>query len=105
MSHEERTPAGNTARATTQRRVVIYSGRVQGVGFRYSARQTAAAFAVTGYVRNLADGRVHLVAEGAADEVAAFLGEVAARMSRNIRHIEEHTEPATGEFAAFEVRF
>jgi acylphosphatase len=89
----------------TERRVVHYSGRVQGVGFRYSARQTAERFAVTGFVRNLSDGRVHLVTEGAAAELTAFLDELAAQMGRNIRHADARTEPATGEFSRFEIRF
>ena len=51
---------------------VFYSGRVQGVGFRYSVRKVANEFEVTGSVRNLADGRVELVAEGNKDELDAF---------------------------------
>ncbi len=49
-----------------------YSGRVQGVGFRYTAKQTAAGFELTGTVRNLPDGRVELIAEGSRDELDAF---------------------------------
>ena len=51
---------------------IFYSGSVQGVGFRYSAKSVAAGFEVTGTVRNLADGRVELIAEGARDELEAF---------------------------------
>ena len=47
---------------------VTYRGRVQGVGFRYTARTVAAGYAVQGFVRNLPDGGVQLVVEGAADE-------------------------------------
>jgi len=56
-----------------QRVRVWYSGRVQGVGFRYTAKTVAMGFEVTGTVRNLLDGRVELVAEGARDEIEAFL--------------------------------
>ncbi|MFZ4483729.1 MAG: acylphosphatase [Chthoniobacterales bacterium] len=52
---------------------VFYEGRVQGVGFRYGTRRVAAGFDVAGYVRNLPDGRVELVASGEAAEVEAFL--------------------------------
>ena len=51
---------------------VCYSGRVQGVGFRYTTKQTAAGFDLTGLVRNLPDGRVELIAEGLRDELDAF---------------------------------
>jgi acylphosphatase len=49
-----------------------YSGHVQGVGFRYTARWLARGFEVTGLVRNLLDGRVELVAEGERAELEAF---------------------------------
>lgn len=51
---------------------IFYSGAVQGVGFRYATKTVAAGFEVTGTVRNLPDGRVELVAEGARDELEAF---------------------------------
>jgi acylphosphatase len=51
---------------------IFYSGRVQGVGFRYTTKQTAAGFELTGTVRNLPDGRVELIAEGSRAELDAF---------------------------------
>ncbi len=51
---------------------VTYSGRVQGVGFRYSCKKLAAGFTLTGTVANLPDGRVQLVAEGVREELTAF---------------------------------
>jgi acylphosphatase len=66
---------------TTVSRHVSYSGRVQGVGFRYTARQLASGFAVSGFVRNLANGDVELVAEGEAEQVSAFLDAIAQRMA------------------------
>jgi acylphosphatase len=64
---------------------VFYEGRVQGVGFRYTARRVAAGFEVAGYVRNMADGRVELVASGEAEEVDGFLE--AVRESELAGHI------------------
>ncbi len=52
---------------------VFYEGRVQGVGFRWTARNLAKEFDVTGTVKNLPDGRVELVAAGEAEEVNTFL--------------------------------
>ena len=51
---------------------VFYSGRVQGVGFRYAVKSLARGFELTGIVRNLPDGRVELVVEGAKAELTAF---------------------------------
>ena len=51
---------------------VLYEGRVQGVGFRYTAQNLATGFEVSGTVRNLIDGRVELILEGEKNEVTAF---------------------------------
>ena len=51
---------------------VFYSGRVQGVGFRYTVKSVASGFDLTGTVRNLIDGRVELLCEGVQDELDAF---------------------------------
>ena len=88
-----------------QRREVCYSGRVQGVGFRYTARSIARQFAVTGYVKNLSDGRVELVVEGRPQEIQAMLQAVRAEMGRYIRDVHEIPSPATGGFSSFDVRF
>ena len=90
--------------AAAQRRTVQYSGRVQGVGFRYTARTIAHRYAVSGYVRNQPDGRVELVAEGEPHELDAFLGEVRERFFGNIRDERADVQPATGEFTGFDIR-
>ena len=90
---------------TVERREVYYSGRVQGVGFRYTVRIVASRFAVTGFVKNLRDGRVQLVAEGPAEEIGRFLGAVDAEMDRCIAEKQQNSGQATGEFAGFDVRF
>ncbi len=88
-----------------QRREVYYSGTVQGVGFRYTARRIASHYQVSGYVKNLPDGRVLIVVEGQPDEVAGFLAAVAETMGSLIRNTDERILPATGEFKRFEIRF
>jgi acylphosphatase len=90
--------------AAHQRREVRYKGHVQGVGFRYTAVQIARRFDVTGYVKNLEDGRVELVAEGSVDQVDGFLAAVASALRGNIREAEQHTIAPTGEFCDFAVR-
>jgi acylphosphatase len=87
-----------------QQREVHYAGRVQGVGFRYTVRSLAARFDVTGFVRNLPDGRVHLVAEGNTKEVDAFLDAVKSEMAYYIDDVQEATRPASGRFQFFEIR-
>ena len=62
---------------------VFYSGRVQGVGFRYSVKQLATGYEVVGWVRNLPDGRVELQVDGEKTEVEAFLADI---MSSSLRH-------------------
>lgn len=86
-----------------QRRTVFYRGRVQGVGFRYTARRIAKTYAITGFVRNLADGRVELVAEGDQAEIDRFLAEIVATMESNIHDVQSVTSPALGQFSSFEI--
>lgn len=84
---------------------VFFSGRVQGVGFRYNVRSLADKAIVTGFVRNLPDGRVHLVVEGAAKEVAGFVNAVKHDLERYITDIQETERPGDGRFQEFEIRF
>ena len=70
-------------------RRVIYHGRVQGVGFRVSMAHIARKFAVEGFVRNLADGTVELLAQGPADEVQRFLAAIATQFQANLTRTEE----------------
>jgi acylphosphatase len=88
---------------TPERTTVYYAGRVQGVGFRYTARSIARGYEVSGYVCNLADGRVELVAEGERDQTDAFLAEVRDRFFNHIRDERRDTQAATGEFSGFEI--
>ena len=89
--------------SANQRCEVFYSGRVQGVGFRWTARHVAESHAITGFVRNLDDGRVQLVAEGEPGELDRFLTALAERMEAHIRQAVVAKSPATGQFASFEI--
>lgn len=84
---------------------MIY-GAVQGVGFRYWAVREAAAFKVTGYVRNLYDGSVEAVLEGPRDDVSGFervLGE--GPSYGRVRRVDVIEEEPRREFASFGVKF
>ena len=65
---------------------VFYAGHVQGVGFRWTVRDTAKGFDVTGWVRNLPDGRVELQVTGEDDEVRAFLDRIAQGELHSLIH-------------------
>jgi len=83
---------------------VYYSGRVQGVGFRYTVKTVAMGFETTGLVRNLPDGRVELTAEGERDELETFKQAIAdSGLAGFIREQTVDWQPATGEFRGFEI--
>ncbi len=87
-----------------QQMTVLYSGRVQGVGFRYTVKSLVTGFEVTGTVRNLADGRVELQAEGAREELDAFrLAVRESGLGGLIKQEDESFAPASGQFRGFEI--
>lgn len=81
-----------------------YAGTVQGVGFRATARAIARSCAVTGYVRNLHDGDVELIAEGADAEIDRFLATIADSFRGCITRETRTRATPTGEFDRFEIR-
>ena len=87
------------------RRTVLFSGRVQGVGFRHTTYTLARDYEVTGYVKNLADGRVEAVIEGRPQEVDRFLGALQQDMGSFIKNTDVQEGQASGQFERFEIRF
>jgi len=83
---------------------VNYTGRVQGVGFRYTTREIAGQHPVAGYVKNLPDGSVELVAQGLDAGVEGFLSAVAERFRGNLRGTDRRTVTVPEEFTTFEIR-
>lgn len=84
---------------------VVYMGMVQGVGFRWTTRNLAADFTITGFVQNQDDGSVLLVAEGAELELLRFLEALrASPLGRCIRHEAAQWSLATGKFRGFEIQ-
>ena len=83
---------------------VFYSGHVQGVGFRYTVKTVAWGFEVTGTVRNLQDGRVELIAEGAKNELEAFRQSIRKSGLENLIQDEALTwAEVQNEFRGFEI--
>jgi acylphosphatase len=83
---------------------VFFGGHVQGVGFRYSVLQVAKEFEVAGFVRNLADGRVELQAEGQPRDVSDFVAAVEEKLHGYIRKMERTAGKRAPEFRGFAIR-
>ena len=88
----------------TVRRRYSIEGQVQGVGFRYTVMRLAANREVTGFVRNLPDGRVQMIAEGASGEIDRLLDGIRDAMGGYVQDEETTEASATGEFLTFGVR-
>jgi len=83
---------------------VVYSGHVQGVGFRYSVKVLVRGFEVTGTIRNLLDGRVELQAEGVKDELKAFQQAIRdSEVGGLITREQVSWSEATNEFRGFAI--
>ncbi len=66
----------------------IFIGRVQGVGFRYTVHRMAAQYEITGFVRNLPDRTVELVAQGPESDVRQYLEEIQSYYGGSLREIK-----------------
>lgn len=87
-----------------ERLQIVYSGRVQGVGFRYTVKSVATGFEVTGTIRNLASGQVELIAEGVRSELEAFQDAVRSSGLRGfIRDEDASWSTATDNLKGFEI--
>jgi acylphosphatase len=84
---------------------IYYSGSVQGVGFRYSAERLAFDLDLSGWVMNLRDGRVEIIAEGKEKALLEFLQKLDRAFGIYIRNVDTQWSDATGEFAGFDIRF
>lgn len=87
-----------------QRREVTFSGRVQGVGFRYTTQRISSRHQVSGFVRNLPDGRVQLVVEGRSGDIDAFIGEIQHTLDANITSVDSAIMDHRAEFQDFQIR-
>ena len=85
-------------------RKFLISGGVQGVGYRFFAQRAAARHQVTGYVRNLEDGRVEALAEGTAADIEGFRNDLAAGPAfSSVANVEEINLEPTGSYTLFRI--
>lgn len=85
---------------------VVYSGHVQGIGFRYTAQDIAMSLGLTGWVKNLTDGRVEIVAEGREEDIKELLDKISKGfLGSYIADVELSWEKPAGEFDSFEITF
>ncbi|MBI1849799.1 MAG: acylphosphatase [Planctomycetes bacterium] len=83
----------------------FFGGRVQGVGFRFVARGVALRHRVSGWVRNLPDGRVELCVQGTEPMIAAFLHDLRGQMVGHIQREDGNYESETPSLSDFEIRY
>ena len=84
---------------------VYYSGRVQGIGFRFTAVDFANELGITGWVKNLRDGRVEVIAEGYEDELKEFLDRLRKTFADYIADEEPTWQALTAEYKDFAIKY
>ena len=84
---------------------MVFTGRVQGVGFRHATKMQARSYRVYGYVRNSEDGTVEVVIEGEREELTLFIASVQERMVGVIEETKTVIGVASGEFTKFSVLY
>jgi acylphosphatase len=100
MSHN---PSGESSDLPQPPVQVVYSGRVQGVGFRWTCQSIARRHPVTGTVKNLSNGTVELFADGDVGDVHSFLAEIHQAMSGNIENVDIRSVQETVRFSGFRI--
>ncbi|MFH2144709.1 MAG: acylphosphatase [Candidatus Omnitrophota bacterium] len=84
---------------------IFYTGRVQGVGFRYTVQRICAKYALAGWTRNLPDKRVEVLIQGLEEDIQAFVAELDEAMSGYIRGKQLYWQEKKEEFRDFQIRF
>jgi acylphosphatase len=80
---------------------IFYMGHVQGVGFRYTTERFALGIHLAGWVKNLSDGRVEIMAEGEKDDIVQLMEKLEARFEGSIEGKEVTYHEAAGKFRNF----
>ena len=87
------------------RKKYLFSGEVQGVGFRYTVRGIAKKYSINGFVRNLTDGRVEMIGEGSDSELNDIINDIKKKMGSSLKDISIHEEEPLGDDKGFEIQF
>ncbi|MHC4217059.1 MAG: acylphosphatase [Planctomycetota bacterium] len=90
---------------TRSRYDITFTGRVQGVNFRWTTCRVAGRYDVKGWVRNERDGSVRCVAEGEPGELEAFVKAVEDAMSGYVKDTRVTTADAAGDLRGFDIRY
>lgn len=83
----------------------VFSGQVQGVGFRFTAQRLAEALEIKGWVKNLSDGTVQLVAEGSQDSLNKLLAQLKEHFEHDIEDVRITWQEPFGNFSEFRIVF
>lgn len=83
---------------------IYFSGRVQGVGFRFTSRQVAGRYEVSGWVKNLPNGSVEMIVEGPSDQLRKYIDDVSQSTHGHVADTQVTKSDATGEFSGMEIR-
>jgi len=86
-------------------RHIIFTGRVQGVGFRFTARGIASRCGLTGFVRNLPDGTVEMLAQGEPQDVDAAIAQIKQRFLGYIADVRVNEVPYDPQYTDFRITF
>jgi acylphosphatase len=89
----------------TVARHIWFSGRVQGVGFRWTAQRIASRYELTGYVRNLDDGRVEMVAQGELEDIENCIRDIKETFGSYLRDTEIDSQSVLTNYKSFEITF
>ena len=84
---------------------MIFSGRVQGVGFRFTAHRMAGRHQLTGYVRNLADGTVEMLAQGLAEDIDDCIRDIRQSLAGHVRDVNIQEVPPNPTHRDFKITF
>ena len=83
---------------------IMYSGNVQGVGFRWKVSQIAKSYKLTGYVQNLSNGKVELLLEGEESEVQEMSQDVANQLKDYWTSFEREDKPGSSHYPIFSIK-